>query len=110
MSRPGRLGYVDWIRGLAVLLMFQTHAYDGWLTPTARLDPFYRWSRFAGGYPAVLFLFLAGLALALVAEAHIAHGALPASAAREGARRGASCPASASGVRARLGAWRLRPR
>jgi uncharacterized membrane protein len=89
MSRPGRLGYVDWMRGLAVLLMFQTHAYDSWLAPAFRHESFYRWSRFAGGYPAVLFLFLAGLSLALVAEARIAHGATPASAALEGARRGA---------------------
>jgi uncharacterized membrane protein len=24
---------VDWLRGLAVLLMMETHAYDAWLTP-----------------------------------------------------------------------------
>ncbi len=89
MSRPGRLSYVDWMRGLAVLLMFQTHAYDSWLQPAARHGSFYRWSRFAGGYPAVLFLFLAGLSLAFVGESRIAHGAKPTRAAREGVRRGA---------------------
>ncbi|MFI5184107.1 MAG: heparan-alpha-glucosaminide N-acetyltransferase domain-containing protein [Vicinamibacteria bacterium] len=89
MSRPGRLGYVDWMRGLAVLLMFQTHVYDSWLQPEAHHGFFFRWSRFFGGYPAVLFLFLAGLSLAFVAESRITHGATPAHAAIEGARRGA---------------------
>jgi uncharacterized membrane protein len=77
------------MRGLAVLLMFQTHAYDSWLEPAARHGFLFRWSRFLGGYPAVLFLFLAGLSLAFVGESRIAHGARPTRAAREGVRRGA---------------------
>jgi uncharacterized membrane protein len=89
MSRPGRLSYVDWMRGLAVLLMFQTHAYDSWVEPAARPTFFFRWSRFFGGYPALFFLFLAGLSLAFVGESRIAHGATPARASREGVRRGA---------------------
>ena len=64
-----RLGYVDWLRGFAVLWMMQTHAYDSWLTTEAKRTAFFKWSRLAGGYPAPLFLFLAGLSLALLADA-----------------------------------------
>lgn len=49
--------------------MMQTHAYDAWLAPGERHGGFYRWSRLLGGYPAPLFLFLAGLSLALVSDA-----------------------------------------
>ena len=31
-----RLSYIDWMRGLACVLMFQTHCYDSWLSPEAR--------------------------------------------------------------------------
>lgn len=63
-----RLGYVDWLRGLAVLLMMQTHAYDSWLAPAAKHTPFFGYSRLLGGAPAPLFLFLAGLSLGLLVE------------------------------------------
>ena len=87
MSGAGRLGYVDWTRGLAVLLMMQTHAYDAWLSPAARQTSFYRWSRLLGGYPAPLFLFLAGLSLALLGEGLHRRGA-GAETVRVGVRRG----------------------
>jgi uncharacterized membrane protein len=83
----GRLGYVDWLRGVAVLLMMQTHAYDSWLTPEAKRTAFFKWSRLVGGYPAPLFLFLAGLSLALLADALFRHGsAAPAVRSRLAAR------------------------
>lgn len=83
-----RVSYVDWMRGFAVLLMMQTHAYHSWLTPEAKTSGFYGWSRFVGGYPAPLFLFLAGLGLALLAEARLGHGASAATVRREVVRRG----------------------
>jgi uncharacterized membrane protein len=46
--------------------MFQTHCYDAWLGGTARSSAFYRWSRILGTLPAPLFLFLAGISLALL--------------------------------------------
>ena len=36
-----RLAYIDWMRGLACLLMFQTHCYDSWLSPAARQSRFF---------------------------------------------------------------------
>src|SRR5262249_889141 len=63
-----RLAYIDWIRGLACVLMFQTHCYDSWLTPEARNSSLFIWSRLGGTFPAPLFIFLAGISFALVTE------------------------------------------
>ena len=63
-----RLGYIDWLRGLACLLMFQTHCYDSWLGPEARQSRFYMYSQLGGTFPAPLFLFLAGISFALVVD------------------------------------------
>src|SRR3989442_11899087 len=35
-SSSSRLAYIDWMRGLACVLMFQTHCYDSWLGGGAR--------------------------------------------------------------------------
>jgi uncharacterized membrane protein len=61
-----RLAYIDWMRGLACVLMFQTHAYDSWLGGAARKSTFFMWSQLGGTLPAPLFLFLAGISFALV--------------------------------------------
>jgi uncharacterized membrane protein len=63
-----RLGYIDWLRGLACLVMFEVHCYDSWLSPAARHTAFYGWSRFSGLLPGPLFLFLAGVSVALVTD------------------------------------------
>src|SRR5271167_1296386 len=63
-----RLEYIDWMRGLACLLMFQTHCYNSWLSPAARDGEWYRWSQLLGTLPAPLFLFLSGVSFALVTE------------------------------------------
>jgi len=84
-----RLAYVDWMRGLACVLMFQTHCYDSWLNPQARNSSFFAWSRLGGTLPAPLFVFLAGISFALVTgrlrEKRIARGAI----ARQTILRGA---------------------
>ena len=63
-----RLGYIDWMRGLACVLMFQTHCYDAWLGGAARQGAFLQWSQRLGTFPAPLFLFLAGISLAMVVD------------------------------------------
>jgi uncharacterized membrane protein len=63
-----RLAYLDWMRGLACVLMFQTHCYNSWLTPDARKSSLYAWSHIGGTFPAPLFIFLAGISFALVTE------------------------------------------
>jgi len=84
-----RLAYIDWMRGLACLLMFQTHCYDSWLSPQARRGRFYMYSQLGGTFPAPLFLFLAGISFALVTEKLRQKNLPPAQIARTTIRRGA---------------------
>jgi uncharacterized membrane protein len=63
-----RLAHIDWMRGLACVLMFQTHCYDSWLSPEARKSALFTWSQLGGTFPAPLFLFLAGISFALITE------------------------------------------
>jgi uncharacterized membrane protein len=67
-SSSSRLAYIDWMRGLACVLMFQTHCYDSWLGGDARKSTFFMWSQLGGTLPAPLFLFLAGISFALVTD------------------------------------------
>jgi uncharacterized membrane protein len=68
-SKMKRLAYIDWMRGLACVLMFQTHCYDSWLSPEARKSSsLIVWSQLGGTLPAPLFVFLAGVSFALVTE------------------------------------------
>jgi uncharacterized membrane protein len=70
LPEPGkfRLAYIDWMRGLACVLMFQTHCYDSWLGGAARQSRFFMYSQLGGTFPAPLFLFLAGMSFALVTD------------------------------------------
>jgi uncharacterized membrane protein len=63
-----RLAYIDWMRGLACLLMFQTHCYDSWLRPDLHETQLYGLSQLGGTLPAPFFIFLAGVSFALVTE------------------------------------------
>src|SRR6267143_3571135 len=67
-EKLGRLAYIDWMRGLACVLMFQAHCYSAWLNPDARKSEFYRWSQAAGTLPAPLFIFLAGVSVAMATQ------------------------------------------
>jgi uncharacterized membrane protein len=87
VPKSQRLAYFDWMRGLACVLMFQTHCYDAWLSPAARNSTFFNWSQLIGSLPAPLFLFLAGISAVLVAKKVTAGGA-PSAAAGRLARRG----------------------
>ncbi|MGO9088129.1 MAG: heparan-alpha-glucosaminide N-acetyltransferase domain-containing protein [Candidatus Sulfotelmatobacter sp.] len=84
-----RLAYIDWMRGLACLLMFQTHCYDSWLSPAARRSRFFMYSQLGGTFPAPLFLFLAGISFALVTERLRQKNLPPGQIARSTIRRGA---------------------
>jgi uncharacterized membrane protein len=63
-----RVAYIDWMRGFACLAMFQTHCYDSWLSGPARKTQFFSWSQLGGTLPAPLFLFLAGVSVALATD------------------------------------------
>lgn len=84
-----RLAYIDWARGLACLLMFQTHCYDSWLGGAARKSMFFMWSQVLGTLPAPLFLFLAGISFAIVTDKLRQKGLPAGQIARTTIRRGA---------------------
>jgi uncharacterized membrane protein len=84
-----RLAWIDWMRGLACVLMFQTHCYDAWLGGSARDGNFLGASQRLGTLPAPLFLFLAGISFALVTDKLIRKGVTSAQITRTMARRGA---------------------
>jgi len=88
-AAPSRLAYIDWMRGLACVLMFQTHCYDSWLSPSARQSKFFMYSQLGGTFPAPLFLFLAGISFALVTEKLWRKNLPPAQIAGATIRRGA---------------------
>jgi uncharacterized membrane protein len=66
-STSTRRGYLDWLRGLAVLIMIEAHILDSWTRLDQRDSPVYGFSVILGGFGAPLFLFLAGVAVALSA-------------------------------------------
>ena len=76
-----RRGYLDWLRGLAVLIMIEAHLMDSWTRSPDRESEAFRWSATLGGFGAPLFLFLAGVSVALSASSKLR---------KSGDRRGAS--------------------
>jgi uncharacterized membrane protein len=89
LAKATRLAHIDWMRGLACVLMFQTHCYDSWLSPEARKSPLFLWSQLGGTLPAPLFIFLSGISFALVTEKLRGKGAAPNEVAKATIRRGA---------------------
>src|SRR6202451_81449 len=88
-SGPSPLAYIASMRGLACVLMFQTHCYDSWLSPGARQSRFFMYSQLGGTFPAPLFLFLAGMSFALVTEKLWENNLSPGQIASRTIRRGA---------------------
>jgi len=76
-----RRAYIDWARGLAVLIMIEAHAVDAWTRAADKTSLAYRDATILGGFAAPLFLWLAGLAVVLAAAR---------TAARTGSRRQAA--------------------
>ena len=88
-STTQRLAFLDWTRGLACVLMFQTHGYDSWLSESAKHSSLFGLSQLAGTLPAPLFLFASGISLALVIGRALQKGITPAQASRTAMLRGA---------------------
>jgi uncharacterized membrane protein len=63
----GRRVYIDWARGLAVLLMIQGHTLDAWTREADRHSTGFFRALVLGGFAAPLFLWLAGLGVAMSA-------------------------------------------
>jgi uncharacterized membrane protein len=86
-SSPERRSYIDWARGLAVLVMIEAHTLDAWTRAADRHTVAFRNLTVLGGFAAPLFLWLAGVALALSAD-RTAKRSTRAEAVRTGVRRG----------------------
>jgi uncharacterized membrane protein len=83
-----RLAYIDWARGLAVLLMIGAHTVDAWTRVSARRGPVFRDVIMLGGLAAPLFLWLAGVVLVLSAAGTMRRGGTRKEAAAAVCRRG----------------------
>ncbi len=83
-----RLDAIDWLRGLAVVLMIQTHLYDSWCNKAAKATAAYTWTRFIGGIPSRLFLMLVGVSMAIRFESQIAAKVDRSTMVRVAAKRG----------------------
>ena len=83
-----RRGYLDWIRGVAVVVMIEAHIVDSWTLDADRASDVYGWAIIVGGIGAPLFLFLAGVAVSMSAGSKFRRSGSPEVASRAVARRG----------------------
>ena len=63
-----RLLYLDWVRGLAAVIMLQGHVFHSFLRNDLRSGSAYVFSQFLGGMPPAVFLFLTGITLAFLMD------------------------------------------
>jgi uncharacterized membrane protein len=84
----GRRTYLDWLRGVAVLIMIEGHTFDSWTLPADRTQPLYGWAILVAGIGAPLFLFLAGVSVAFAAGARAGKLRSDTAAAKTVRRRG----------------------
>ena len=84
-----RRPYLDWLRGIAVLIMIEAHTLDSWTRVADRQSHWYGNAIILAGFGAPLFLFLAGVALMLAAGSRIRKGLTLEQAARASFSRGA---------------------
>ena len=83
-----RRAYLDWLRGVAVLIMIEAHTLDSWTSVADRARSTYKWAIVVGGFGAPIFLFLAGVAIALAAGSRLRKGLSDAETAALARRRG----------------------
>ena len=99
--------YVDWLRGVAVIIMILAHTMDSWTRPEDRTTALFMWQTKLAGLAAPLFLFLAGLAVSMSGQARLRKGESVAVATRALARRGLEILGLA--LLFRLQSWLLSP-
>jgi uncharacterized membrane protein len=87
-SAERRAAYIDWARGIAVLLMIEAHTLDAWTRLSARGSTAFAYATMAAGFAAPLFLWLAGLAIPLAAASALRRGASRRTAAEQVCKRG----------------------
>ena len=88
MTSIHRRSYIDWARGVAVLLMIEAHTTDAWTRAADKKGVLYRDANILGGFAAPMFLWLAGLAVVLAATRHAERTGSRAQAVEGIVRRG----------------------
>ena len=83
-----RRGYLDWMRGLAVLIMIEAHLLDSWTGLPDRETRAFSWAMILGGFGAPLFLFLAGVAVPMSAGSKFRRSGDARGSSRAVVRRG----------------------
>jgi uncharacterized membrane protein len=68
MTSPYRLQYLDWVRGIAAIIMLQGHVFNSFTRMDLRNTGPYVFSQFVGGMPPAIFLFLTGVTLAFLMD------------------------------------------
>ena len=63
-----RLAYIDWVRGVAAVVMLQGHVFQSFLRTDLREGGPYVMSQFLGGMPPAVFLFLLGVTFAFLMD------------------------------------------
>lgn len=83
-----RRSYLDVLRGVAVLIMIEAHVIDSWTRAADRRSAAFGESLILGGFGAPLFLFLAGVAVAMSAGSKARRGGDDRAAMRAVQKRG----------------------
>ncbi len=82
-----RFPFLDWMRGLAIVVMIQCHVFNSFAAPALRDGGPYVMSQFVGGMAAPLFLFMAGMTLAFQMDSQDRRGRRPGARYRAALRR-----------------------
>lgn len=67
-SKGSRLAFIDWMRGLAAVIMIQGHTFDSFTATELRHQGPFMLSQFLGGMPPAIFLFLTGITFAFLMD------------------------------------------
>jgi uncharacterized membrane protein len=88
IAPAARRTYLDVLRGIAVLIMIEAHVIDAWTRAADRRSRPFGESLILGGFGAPLFLFLAGVGVAMSAGSKARRSGDPAAAALAVQKRG----------------------
>ena len=64
----GRLAFIDWMRGMAAVVMLQGHTFHSFTRTDLKDKGPYMLSQFVGGLPPAMFLFLTGITFAFLMD------------------------------------------
>jgi uncharacterized membrane protein len=100
--KPQRILYLDWVRGLAAVVMLQGHVFQSFLRNDLREGGPYLMSQFAGGMPPAVFLFLLGVTFAFLMDSQERKGVAPGGRVRAAMKRSGYLFAAAFAFRLQL--------